>query len=245
MSYYYKYILFYIISLIEHKSDVDYNVVMQILRYMVFIWEDYEKEMEKKQPVISRTKGFQYPPILPIIFYDGIVNWTAATQLKDRIFLSDVLTKYIPDFNCILVQLQNFSNEEIMKKKDTLSIIMLIDKLRNVEEFTDLVNNVNDEYLKVVAVESPKYLLAIMVQIIEAFLSRLNVPYEEVVEFSEQIKERNMGELFKHFQGYDVQATRKEEGEKATIEITEQAIMFLVQSIQEICNSKETAKEQL
>ncbi|MCI8764682.1 MAG: Rpn family recombination-promoting nuclease/putative transposase [Lachnospiraceae bacterium] len=36
------------ISLIEHKSKVDYNVVMQIFRYMSFIWEDYEREMEKK-----------------------------------------------------------------------------------------------------------------------------------------------------------------------------------------------------
>lgn len=40
--------LFFIISLIEHKSKVDYNVVMQIFRYMSFIWEDYEREMEKK-----------------------------------------------------------------------------------------------------------------------------------------------------------------------------------------------------
>ena len=31
---------FYLISLIEHKSNVDYNVVMQVFRYMVFIWED-------------------------------------------------------------------------------------------------------------------------------------------------------------------------------------------------------------
>ena len=37
------------ISLIEHKSEVDYNVVMQILRYMVFIWEDYERERPKKR----------------------------------------------------------------------------------------------------------------------------------------------------------------------------------------------------
>lgn len=34
---------FYLISLIEHKSQVDYNVIMQVLRYMVYIWEDYEK----------------------------------------------------------------------------------------------------------------------------------------------------------------------------------------------------------
>ncbi|MBR1914418.1 MAG: Rpn family recombination-promoting nuclease/putative transposase, partial [Lachnospiraceae bacterium] len=35
------------IALIEHKSTVDYNVSMQLLRYMVYIWEDYEKEQEK------------------------------------------------------------------------------------------------------------------------------------------------------------------------------------------------------
>lgn len=31
----------YIVSLIEHKTKVEYNVSMQILRYMVHIWEDY------------------------------------------------------------------------------------------------------------------------------------------------------------------------------------------------------------
>jgi hypothetical protein len=48
----------FLFSLIEHKSDVDYNVVMQVFRYMVFIWEDYEKEMEKEHKGISKTKNF-------------------------------------------------------------------------------------------------------------------------------------------------------------------------------------------
>lgn len=39
----------YFISLIEHKTKVDYNVSMQLLRYMVYIWEDYEKEMERQK----------------------------------------------------------------------------------------------------------------------------------------------------------------------------------------------------
>ena len=30
----------FFISLIEHKTKVDYNVGMQMLRYMVYIWED-------------------------------------------------------------------------------------------------------------------------------------------------------------------------------------------------------------
>lgn len=45
-------------SLIEHKSRVGYNVVMLVLRYMVFTREDYEKEMEKRKSGVS-IKGFQ------------------------------------------------------------------------------------------------------------------------------------------------------------------------------------------
>lgn len=39
---------FYLVSLIEHKSEVDYNVIMQVFRYIAFIWEDYEKKMDRK-----------------------------------------------------------------------------------------------------------------------------------------------------------------------------------------------------
>lgn len=232
---------FYLLSLIEHKSKVDYNVVMQILRYMVYIWEDYEKEMERKQTGISKTKGFQYPPVLPIIFYDGFDNWTAATQLKDRIFLSDNLIEYIPDFNCILVQLKDYSNDELKKKKDELSIIMMINKLQEAAGFIDIGKDIDSNYLREATMNSPEYLLDIMAQIIEVLLLKLNVPMEEAADFSEQVKERRMGELFANFKAYDVQATRKEEREKER----ENGIEKLVLAIKEVVNSFETAQEQV
>lgn len=232
---------FYIVSLIEYKSDVDYNVTMQVLRYMVFIWEEYEKEMEKKQKGISKKKEFQYPPILPIIFYDGVKNWTAATSLKDRILLSDVLTQYIPDFQCVLVQLKNYSNAELIKRKDELSLIMLIDKLRNIEEFNQLNLELDNDFFKEVIQHSPEYLLDIVAHIVEILLSKLNVPDNEAVEFVDQVKERKMGELLSNFKGYDVQETRRIEREKTT----EVGIKLLVQTVKELGNSKETTKEQL
>ena len=61
----------FVITLIEHKSYVDYNVVMQLLRYMVYIWDDYAKQKETEQKNITKAKGFQYPPILPIVYYEG------------------------------------------------------------------------------------------------------------------------------------------------------------------------------
>lgn len=56
---------FFIASLIKHKSNVDYNVVMQVFRYLVFIWEDYGKEMEKQDELsvimmVDRLKKWKH-----------------------------------------------------------------------------------------------------------------------------------------------------------------------------------------
>lgn len=240
---------FYLISLIEHKSDVDYNVIMQIFRYMVFIWEDYEKQMEKKQKGISRTKEFKYPPILPIVFYDGTDNWTAATRLRDKVLLSDILGEYIPDYKCMLVQLKDYSNARLMEKKDELSIIMMINKLQKAADFVNIGKEGGSEYVKEITAKSPEYLLDIMAQIIEVLLAKLNVPQEEAESFTEQIKERKMGELFAHFQGYDVQAVRKEEREKTEKEVTkkilEEDIEKLIKVVKKLTSSKDTAKQEL
>lgn len=200
---------FYIVSLIEHKNQVDYNVTMQILRYMVYIWEEYEKEMERRQRGISKTKNFRYPPVLPILFYDGVHNWTAATRLRDRILLSDALLRYIPDFDCILIQLKDYSNQELMKRKDELSIVMMIDKLKSAEDFTMLEKEVDPAYIQTIAENAPEYLLDIVSQIIDVLLTKLNVSEDEIEEFTGKIRERNMAELLANFKGYDVQATRE------------------------------------
>lgn len=232
---------FYIVSLIEHKNQVDYNVTMQILRYMVYIWEEYEKEMEKKQTGISKTKGFRYPPVLPIIFYDGIRNWTAATQLRERIILSDTLLKYIPDFDCILVQLKDYSNEELLKRKNELSIVMLIEKLQSADDFKALEQEADSAYIQEAVEHSSEYLLDIISQIVEVLLAKHNIPQEEIDVFAGQIKERKMAELFANFKAYDVQATRAEARELERKE----GIEKLVKSAKELGADKEKACQQV
>lgn len=217
----------YLISLIEHKSQVDYNVIMQILRYMVFIWEDYEKEMERQYPGISQTKDFRYPPILPIVYYEGSGEWSAATRLIDRILLNDIFQEYIPDFRCHMVQLRNYSNVELMEKRDELSIIFLISKLQDVADFAGIGEGVTEEYLKEIIKDSPEYLLNIIAKVVEALLLKVNVTAEEAENFAGQIKEKRMGMLFENLTGYDVQATRREEREKTLEEDITKLIILL------------------
>ncbi|MBR1477040.1 MAG: Rpn family recombination-promoting nuclease/putative transposase [Lachnospiraceae bacterium] len=196
------------ITLIEHKSETDYNVVMQLLRYMLYIWEDYEKRMESEHKGISRTKDFKYPPILPIVYYEGAEEWKAETRLKERVLLNDVFEGFIPDFCYKLIQINSFGKEDILKKDDELSLIMLINRLQRSSDFRRL--DIPDEYLKKISDSSPQDVMDVIARVVETMLRRINVPEDEVQDFSTRIKEKRMGQLFENFEPYDVQATRAE-----------------------------------
>ena len=252
---------FYLLTLIEHKSSIDYNVVMQILRYMVYIWEDYEKEMEMKHEGISALKDFKYPPVLPIVYYEGLQDWRGEIELRDRILLSDVFEDFLPQMKCKLIQLKDYSDEELMEKNDELSVIFMISKVWQMDDFARLSENVSKEHLERTFKETPEYLLKVIAKITAALLTKINVPEKEIETFTKQIKERKMGMLFENFQAYDVQETRRIEHERAvkevtetltaditervTEEVTQESISKLVQVIKELGNTREDAIQKL
>jgi len=103
--------------------------------------DDFEKEVNKeaskeagKDVKISLSKDFKYPPILPIIFYDGESEWTADTNFLYRTQLNEVFEKYIPKFEYELVCLRNYSFADLAEFGNILSLFMMIDKVRTAEE---------------------------------------------------------------------------------------------------------------
>ena len=199
----------YLITLIEHQTKVDYDMSFRILRYIVLILTDYAAEAEKKQPGCTALKGFRYPPVLPIVFYDGEQNWTAAKNFQERTALSDLLGEYIPNFQYLVVPLSRYSNQELIEKEDELSLIMLIDKLRSAADFHEL-KEIPDDYFENISRDSPQTLLKLISKIVAAFLHRLNIPKDEIGTFTDQIERRDFKMFFDHFEYYDVQATRRE-----------------------------------
>ena len=87
----------YLIALIEHQSEADADMSFRLLRYMVYVWTDYAATQEKLHPGITKSKDFLYPPILPIIYYEGTGQWTSALHFKNRVFMSDIFEEFIPD----------------------------------------------------------------------------------------------------------------------------------------------------
>ncbi len=198
----------FLIAIVEHQSEVCYDMAFRLLRYIVMVLTDYESEQEKKIPGITRTKEFRYPPILPIVYYEGTGRWTAAQNFRDRVYLNDILGQYIPNFQYIVVPVASYTNEELIEKKDELSLIMLINKLRNSADFKRL-KEIPEEYFEELSEKTPQYLLELIGKIIAVFLYRLNVPRPEVERFTDQIKGGDFQMLFDSFEAYDVQETRR------------------------------------
>ena len=197
----------FLITLIEHKSSVDYNVSMQLLRYMVFIWEDYENRMNKTHAGASRTKDFKYPPILPIVYYEDTAEWTAVLDFRDRVFLNDVFSEFIPSFRYFLFKLQEHGQKELLSHRDEISLVMLINRLRNSREIRDI--HFPDGYLQEISSRAPSDVLRTLSLVIATYLRELNVSESEINDLTDQIKERKMGRLFEHFEGYDIQEMRR------------------------------------
>ena len=207
----------YVITIVEHQSKVHYDMSFRMLRYIVMVLTDYEAEQERLHKGITKTKDFKYPPVIPIIYYEGSESWTSVRNFKERVYLSDVLGDYIPNFEYIVVPLREYSNDDIIAKKDELSLVMLINKLKSSEEFKSL-KEIPSEYLTNLENNTPEYLLKLISKIVAVLLYRINIPRSEVETFTDQIMRREFSMLFDSFEAYDVQAVRKESRQEGKLE---------------------------
>lgn len=137
------------------------------------------------------------------IYYEGAENWTSVRNFKDRVYLSDVLGDYIPSFEYIVVPLREYSNDDIISKKDELSLVMLINKLKSSEEFKNL-KAIPPEYLKNLEKNTPEYLLKLISKIISVLLYHINIPQHEVETFTDQIMRREFSMLFDSFEDFQL-----------------------------------------
>ena len=79
--------------------------------------------------------------------------------------MNDVLGDFIPDFRYLVVPLSKYTNQELVDKGDELSLIMLIDKLRNAADFQKL-KDIQAEYFESISKNSPESVLKLIGKII-------------------------------------------------------------------------------
>ena len=198
----------YVLSLIEHKSDLDYDVAMQLLRYMCVIWQEYKVTQNKIQEGSSRRKNFRYPLIIPIVYYEGKKEWTVGLHLKDRIDFSEEMAEYIPDFTYQVVSLNKYTNEELSKKHDEMSLVMLINKIQSSEDLSEFRKG-SEEMVDSIYANAPDEIKEIYKKILWSLLMKMKVPSEDARELMDGIGGRGMGYLFENMEEIDIGALKR------------------------------------
>ena len=161
----------FLISLIEHKSKVDYNVSIQILKYITCIWAEYEKTFGTNYSKQVKKKGFRYPPILPVVYHEGSDSWTAPMHLKDRIFMHEIFEDYIPDFTYCLIHNRAYTNRELLDHQDEISLIMLLNKIQTVTDLSDFLAIPAEEINRIVK-ESPTAVIDIIAMVMRTLCTK-------------------------------------------------------------------------
>ncbi len=246
------------IALIEHKSSPDYDVSMQLLQYITCIWYNWakaEKERLGGKGDVNKRASFRYPPILPIVYYEGSKSWKEAPELKDRVLLSKDFAPYIPNFRYFIIRNREFTNEELLNKKDEISLLMLINKIQEREDFK-LLRDIPAERMEGLLAQSSDSVLDIIAATVQSLCRKMNLPDEETARYVEKVKERDMGYLWENMEPMDIQAERRNTREareklrRAEEELEqaekrqEQAEMERDKARAELESSKETINQQ-
>ena len=88
--------------LFEHKSSPDGIIHLQLLSYMLGFW--------KQQP--EKKKGLSI--VIPIVVYHGRQTWKKRTFTSHFSGLDDTLRPFIPNFEYLLTDLKDWSDEALM-----------------------------------------------------------------------------------------------------------------------------------
>lgn len=92
--------------LVEHKSSLPTAPHLQLLRYMIQIWE---RDQKNKQPL---------RPIIPIIFYHGKRKWIIPEEFHTILDTDPALRNYMPNFTFALFDLNENDWQKIIQVQE-------------------------------------------------------------------------------------------------------------------------------
>lgn len=128
--------------------------------------------------------------------------------MKDRIDFSEEMIEYIPDFTYQVVSLNKYTNEELSKKHDEMSLVMLINKIQSSEDTKEF-QKVSETMVDSIYVNAPDEIKEIYKKILWSLLMKMKVPSENARELMGGIGGRGMGYLFENMEEIDIGAQKR------------------------------------
>ena len=116
-----------IFILIEHQSTIDYKMPERIVEYCLEIIRSVKTKNDKN-----------YPLICPIVLYTGNKRWDAPLTISENQESGYGFKKLnYPKYN--LIDINNYTKQELLEQNSGISKIMLFEKLKTKKEIEEII----------------------------------------------------------------------------------------------------------
>ncbi len=109
----------FVYLLLEHKSDPEPLVPLQLLRYMVRIWDQHLGSL----PPRERARASKIPVIVPIVLHHGAGGWTAALTFESILDADEALLaalgEHVPRLRLAIEDLVEQSDDNLHTRAAT------------------------------------------------------------------------------------------------------------------------------
>ena len=173
-----------IFILIEHQTKIDYKMPYRILEY------EYELIRSENDYKGLGTKNYKIPAVIAIVLYTGKQKWNVKKYIEE---VQEKLEGYeeIKLAKYDVVDVNDFSKEELIKEKSFLSKAMIIEKAKDNKEIIkyleEIITEINEN--EEIYAEEIKQLFTIMINQI----LRIKIGNEKAEEFIKNIKKGKGG----------------------------------------------------
>ena len=123
--------------------------------------------------------------------------------------MHELFEEYIPDFTYCLVDNHKYTNKELLAHQDEMSLIMLLNKIQTKADLSEFVH-IPDEEINRIVKESPEAVIDIIVMVMTALCTKLNLSRQDTEECVKKVRTRDMGYLWANMEKIDVQASQAE-----------------------------------
>ena len=121
----------YLYFLQEMQSSNDFTMPFRLLVYMTLIWLDFFKNSDKNE---RTTKEFRFPPVIPLVLYNGRDAWTSKRHFKEVVNESEMFNGYVVDFEYLLVDVKQLEEKFILNSNKLVDNVLMMDHARTKDE---------------------------------------------------------------------------------------------------------------
>lgn len=118
--------------LFEHQSTVDGWMPFRVLRYMVRIWEQEQREAPERETLT---------PIVPVLLHHSATGWTAASRFEELLMLDGLeqsgIEEHLPLFSLVIDDVSHQSDEQIAARTEHLLVRLALASLREARRSSD------------------------------------------------------------------------------------------------------------